>query len=89
MFPTLKHFGVGIIPWSPLARGLLARPFKSDTTTRSEKPGYVGFSLQLQVPDVASSTTFATYLDGESTLLIVNRSVGSPKSRNVVSSGFV
>jgi len=27
MFPTLKHFGVGSIPWSPLARGLLTRPF--------------------------------------------------------------
>ncbi|KAJ3710627.1 aryl-alcohol dehydrogenase [Lentinula guzmanii] len=26
MVPTLKHFGVGSIPWSPLARGLLARP---------------------------------------------------------------
>ncbi|KAE9405603.1 aryl-alcohol dehydrogenase [Gymnopus androsaceus JB14] len=26
MFPTLKHFGVGSIPWSPLARGLLSRP---------------------------------------------------------------
>ncbi|KAI1787702.1 aryl-alcohol dehydrogenase [Ganoderma leucocontextum] len=26
MFPTLKHFGVGSIPWSPLARGLLTRP---------------------------------------------------------------
>jgi aryl-alcohol dehydrogenase-like predicted oxidoreductase len=25
MFPTLNHFGVGSIPWSPLARGLLAR----------------------------------------------------------------
>jgi len=37
MFPTLKHFGVGIIPWSPLARGLLARPFTSDTrTTRGD-----------------------------------------------------
>lgn len=32
MFPTLKHFGVGSIPWSPLARGLLTRPFKSETT---------------------------------------------------------
>ncbi|KIM34874.1 hypothetical protein M413DRAFT_450022 [Hebeloma cylindrosporum] len=33
MFPTLKHFGVGAIPWSPLARGLLTRPFgnKNDT----------------------------------------------------------
>ena len=36
MFPTLDHFGVGIIPWSPLARGLLTRPFKTDeVTTRS------------------------------------------------------
>ncbi|KAI0713892.1 aryl-alcohol dehydrogenase [Earliella scabrosa] len=26
MFPTLKLFGVGSIPWSPLARGLLTRP---------------------------------------------------------------
>ncbi|GJE95552.1 aryl-alcohol dehydrogenase [Phanerochaete sordida] len=26
MFPTLKIFGVGSIPWSPLARGLLSRP---------------------------------------------------------------
>lgn len=33
MFPTLKLFGVGSIPWSPLARGLLTRPFtaKKDT----------------------------------------------------------
>jgi len=26
MFPTLKHFNVGSIPWSPLARGFLTRP---------------------------------------------------------------
>ncbi|KAF8954454.1 NADP-dependent oxidoreductase domain-containing protein [Flammula alnicola] len=34
MFPTLKHFGVGSIPWSPLARGLLTRPLNAmgDTT---------------------------------------------------------
>lgn len=25
MMPTLKMFGVGSIPWSPLARGLLTR----------------------------------------------------------------
>jgi aryl-alcohol dehydrogenase-like predicted oxidoreductase len=43
MFPTLKHFGVGIIPWSPLARGLLTRPFKGDTTTRGGKDGWVKF----------------------------------------------
>ncbi|KAI0731412.1 Aldo/keto reductase [Earliella scabrosa] len=28
MFPTLKMFGVGSIPYSPLGRGLLTRPFK-------------------------------------------------------------
>ncbi|KAF9003019.1 NADP-dependent oxidoreductase domain-containing protein [Cyathus striatus] len=31
MFPTLKHFGVGSIPWSPLARGLLTRPLSAQT----------------------------------------------------------
>ncbi|PPQ74709.1 hypothetical protein CVT26_007560 [Gymnopilus dilepis] len=33
MFPTLKYFGVGSIPWSPLARGLLTRPFAARTET--------------------------------------------------------
>lgn len=27
MMPTLEHFGVGSIPWSPLARGVLTRPW--------------------------------------------------------------
>ncbi|KAF8556150.1 aryl-alcohol dehydrogenase [Imleria badia] len=31
MFPTLKMFGVGCIPWSPLARGLLTRPLGEKT----------------------------------------------------------
>ena len=31
MFPTLKHFGVGSIPWSPLARGLLTRPVDAES----------------------------------------------------------
>ncbi|KAJ6565354.1 aryl-alcohol dehydrogenase [Mycena sp. CBHHK59/15] len=33
MFPTVKHFGVGIIPWSPLARGVLTRPIAAQTET--------------------------------------------------------
>ncbi|CAE6469563.1 unnamed protein product [Rhizoctonia solani] len=38
---TLKQmFGVGMIPWSPLARGLLTRPF-NETTLRSETDPYV------------------------------------------------
>lgn len=31
MFPTLKHFGVGSILWSPLARGFLSRPLGTQT----------------------------------------------------------
>ncbi|KAF9441658.1 Aldo/keto reductase, partial [Macrolepiota fuliginosa MF-IS2] len=31
MLPTLKYFGVGSIPWSPLARGLLTRPLTEKT----------------------------------------------------------
>jgi len=31
MMPTLKHFGVGSIPWSPVARGVLTRPAGAKT----------------------------------------------------------
>ncbi|KAL1726648.1 NADP-dependent oxidoreductase domain-containing protein [Schizophyllum commune] len=31
MFPTLKQYGVGAIPWSPLARGRLTRPLDQQT----------------------------------------------------------
>ncbi|KAJ6532014.1 aryl-alcohol dehydrogenase [Mycena capillaripes] len=34
MFPTLKHFGVGAIPWSPLARGALTRPLEAQGKTK-------------------------------------------------------
>ncbi|KAG6860274.1 hypothetical protein C0995_013419 [Termitomyces sp. Mi166 len=40
MFPTLKLFGVGAIPWSPLARGLLTRPLK-EQTKRGETDWFV------------------------------------------------
>ena len=39
MMPTLKHFGVGCIPWSPLARGLLTRPF-SQSSARKENDAF-------------------------------------------------
>ncbi|CAE6532779.1 unnamed protein product, partial [Rhizoctonia solani] len=38
MIPTLKMFGVGMIPWSPLARGLLTRPFNETTLRSSTDP---------------------------------------------------
>ncbi|KAI0823773.1 Aldo/keto reductase [Trametes gibbosa] len=38
MFPTLKAFGVGSIPWSPLARGMLTRPLNTESKrTESDK----------------------------------------------------
>jgi hypothetical protein len=33
-----KHFGVGIIPWSPLARSLLTRPFQVTNGLRRVTP---------------------------------------------------
>ncbi|KAF9012489.1 NADP-dependent oxidoreductase domain-containing protein [Cyathus striatus] len=42
MFPTLKmYFGIGSIPWSPLARGFLARPL-AETTKRASSDFYIG-----------------------------------------------
>ncbi|KAH9911937.1 aryl-alcohol dehydrogenase [Fomitopsis serialis] len=41
MFPTLKLFGVGAIPWSPLGRGVLTRPVSAQTN-RGETDGWAG-----------------------------------------------
>ncbi|CAE6451263.1 unnamed protein product, partial [Rhizoctonia solani] len=35
MMPTLKMFGVGMIPWSPLSQGVLSRPY-TETTVRAQ-----------------------------------------------------
>lgn len=39
MLPFCAAEGVGVIPWSPLARGRLTRPW-GETSTRSERDGY-------------------------------------------------
>ncbi|KAJ3557518.1 hypothetical protein NM688_g1432 [Phlebia brevispora] len=46
MFPTLKTFGVGSVPWSPLARGLLTRPLSEQkATSRGQTDRFVkGYS---------------------------------------------
>ncbi len=36
MIPLCQAEGVGIIPWSPLARGRLARPWQAETTKRDQ-----------------------------------------------------
>ncbi|KEP50263.1 putative aryl alcohol dehydrogenase [Rhizoctonia solani 123E] len=38
MIPTLKMFGVGMTPWSPLSQGVLCRPY-SQTTLRAQTSG--------------------------------------------------
>lgn len=42
MFPTLKYFGVGCIPWSPLSRGFLTRPANEKTLRTESDGGYKG-----------------------------------------------
>jgi aryl-alcohol dehydrogenase-like predicted oxidoreductase len=39
MLPLCREEGIGVIPWSPLARGKLTRPW-GEATTRSESDGF-------------------------------------------------
>jgi aryl-alcohol dehydrogenase-like predicted oxidoreductase len=34
MIPYCRDAGIGMVPWSPIARGALARPFNDRSTTR-------------------------------------------------------
>jgi aryl-alcohol dehydrogenase-like predicted oxidoreductase len=45
MIPYCQDTGVGIIPFSPLARGLLTRPYNSQPTTRQKADVYSKFLL--------------------------------------------
>ncbi|KAH8832469.1 NADP-dependent oxidoreductase domain-containing protein [Flagelloscypha sp. PMI_526] len=47
MIPYCKFNGIGVIPWSPLAGGLLARPLESTATTRGEAAKSRGFAREL------------------------------------------
>ena len=40
MLPLCRAEGIGVIPWSPLARGRLARRWQSETTKRSETDAF-------------------------------------------------
>ncbi|PPQ64937.1 hypothetical protein CVT26_015657, partial [Gymnopilus dilepis] len=53
MFPTLKLFGVGCIPWSPLARGLLTRPLDGEKTQRGSTDWFIGrYSAAESTPEI-------------------------------------
>lgn len=41
MIPYCNNTGVGLIPWSPIARGVLARPWDSRGTEREKGDGFL------------------------------------------------
>src|SRR4051812_44654327 len=45
MIPYCQDTGVGIIPYSPLARGLLARPYTAEPTIRQKTDYFAEFLL--------------------------------------------
>ena len=45
MLPLCASEGIGVIPWSPLARGKLARPWSEEPTTHREKTDIFGGGL--------------------------------------------
>ena len=51
MIPLCQSEGVGVIPWSPLARGRLARAWQTETTKRFETDQF-GKGLYAQTEDV-------------------------------------
>ncbi|KAJ6617541.1 NADP-dependent oxidoreductase domain-containing protein, partial [Mycena sp. CBHHK59/15] len=55
MMPTLKHFGVGSIPWAPLARGELTRPLASEKTARQSNDATSIAYAQLSSKNTRSS----------------------------------
>jgi aryl-alcohol dehydrogenase-like predicted oxidoreductase len=52
MLPLCKAQGIGVIPWSPLARGRLARPWEAEPTTvrgRSDEFGARTYAAMVEV----------------------------------------
>ncbi|HYA88809.1 MAG TPA: aldo/keto reductase [Nitrospirota bacterium] len=50
MIPLCQSEGIGVIPWSPLARGRLARPWQSESTKRYETDQF-GKSMYLHTEE--------------------------------------
>ncbi len=69
MLPLCRSEGIGVIPWSPLARGRLARPWTAEPTNRSQK-------------DAFAPRLFAAVVDGDRQII---DEVGRIASRRNVS----
>jgi 1-deoxyxylulose-5-phosphate synthase len=63
MYPFAQDHGIGVLPWSPLARGRLSRPW-DETTARSETDEYgAGLYRQTEEADRAIVDAVATIAD--------------------------
>ena len=51
--------GIGVIPWSPLARGRLARPWETEATTRRAETDEFGKTLYTKMEDTDKSVVEA------------------------------
>jgi aryl-alcohol dehydrogenase-like predicted oxidoreductase len=47
VIPALRHYGIGLIPWSPLAGGLLAETLKGTSEGRRAGAGIAGLQQQI------------------------------------------
>jgi len=52
MIPYCRDTGVGLIPWSPIARGALSRPFDSRSTTRESTDKMLNAMIRNQETEI-------------------------------------
>ncbi|KAM3075517.1 CSG1/SUR1-like protein [Clarireedia jacksonii] len=52
MIPYCRDTGVGLIPWSPLARGALARPSDDHSTTREKSEQVLNAMIRSKETDI-------------------------------------
>lgn len=52
MIPYCRDVGVGLIPWSPIARGALARPFTDRSTKREKTDAYLNNMIRSKESEI-------------------------------------
>lgn len=54
MIPYCKKTGVGLIPWSPLSRGTLARPYDSRSSLREQTDSFLAIHVRAKETEIDS-----------------------------------
>jgi aryl-alcohol dehydrogenase-like predicted oxidoreductase len=52
MIPYCQHTGVGLIPWSPIARGALARPWGTRDTLREKSDNFLQTMIRTRETEI-------------------------------------